>query len=886
MSGLFGWARRSKYVKELEGELRFHVDELTDEYAAAGLEAGEARRRALLKLGNPQRIREQAREMGWGRYVSDFFRDMRFAVRSLRRAANITGVAVAALALGIGFSATVFSVVYNGVLRPFPYRAANRLASIEVGSPKSDETGRLVMFPLDDVAAFRTDTRDFEDVAGYSTWYIRYLHDGGAEMLHGGALTPNAMEFFGMRPVLGRALTPGDSEPNAPAVVVLNYRFWKERFHGDRNVLGATLELGGRTRTIVGVMPPRFQLLGSDLYLPVPWQSSQLLDEQEPTFFFANAILRRSVSRQAASAGLSVIVSQLARAKPHDFPDHAVGFARDWSEALYRDYEKMFYLLAAAVGLLLVISCSNAAGLLLVHASARQREMAVRTALGAGWHRLMRQFLAESLVLASAGCMMGCLLTWGALSVISKWLAQGVFCGEADVHLNWVTLLIALSVSFVATIAAGIAPAIVSLRGDLQKQLGSAGVGVHASFRGGGFRSGLVAGQVALSVVLLVAAGLVMRTFLAMMHVDYGIRSTNLLSAWAAFPKGKYKTGEERSQYIDRLMDAIEGIPGVVSASESFNMPLVGGPDTVLSIEGKPHQGKWTTMIDACSADYFKTLGLELLRGRLFSAGEIAGEQDVAVINQALARKYFAGEDPIGREIQLEVPYDAGIENGMREDTSHKLPFSILGIVSDYRNSGIEKPPSPEVFIPHTFVPLEGFGFLVRTGIDPDLLINNMRHVMWNIDPDIVLTEPMTIDQFLEDRTYAKSRFGVISFAVCAGVGLFLSLIGIFTITAYTVSLMTHEIGIRMALGARGGDVLKMVLRKCLKVVGFGISAGLAAALLLVPTLRSQLWGVSAFDGITFGFVILLLAGAGALAAYLPALRALRVDPNTALRAE
>lgn len=879
MAKLFGWRRRAEYVRELEGELRFHVDELTDQYAESGLEPAEARRQALLKLGNPLRIREQVRELGWSRYLNDLYRDLRFAVRSLRRAGNIAVVAVAALALGIGFSTTVFSVVYNGVLRPFPYRSADRLVNIEAGDPKSDDSAKRVMFSLEEITAFRTDVRDFEDVAGYSTWYIRYLHDGGAEMLHGGALTPNAMEFFGMRPLLGRSLTPADSQPSAPPVLLLNYRFWMQRFHGDRNVLGTTLYLGGRTRTIVGIMPPRFQLLGSDFYLPVSWQSNELIDEQEPTYFFANAILRRGVSPGSASAGLSVIVDQLARAHPHDFPDHAAGIAQDWNDALYRDDEKMFYLLAAAVGLLLIISCSNAAGLLLVHASARQKEMAVRTALGAGRNRLMRQFLAESLVLASAGCLMGCLLTWGALGVICKWLAQGVFCGEADVHLNWLTLVIATVVSFVATIAAGIAPAIVSLRGDLQKQLGSAGVGVHASFRGAGFRSALVVGQVALSVVLLVAAGLVMRTFLAMMHVDYGIRSTNLLAAWSVFPKGKYKTGDERSQYIDRLMNAIEDIPGVVSASEGFNMPLSGGPETDLTIKGKPHQGRWSSMIDAGSTDYFKTLGLQLLRGRFFTSADIAGKRSVVVINQALARKYFAGEDPVGKEIQFDVPEG-------REHASHKMSFSIIGIASDFRNSGIEKPPSPELFIPHSFVPLGGFGFLVRTGIDPDLLLNSMRRVMWNLDPDITLTEPMTMDQFLEDRTYAKSRFGVISFAVCAGVGLFLSLIGIFTITAYTVSLMTHEIGIRMALGAQPGDVLEMVLRKCLKVVGIGIAAGLAISVLLVPLLRSQLWGVSAFDGITFALVVALLACAGALAAYLPARGAVRIDPNTALRAE
>lgn len=884
MGRLFRWSRKAEYARDLEGELRFHVEELTDEYAESGLEPEEARRLALLKLGNPVRIREQVREMSWARYFTDLFRDVRFALRSLRRAGNITAVAVAALALGIGFSATVFSVVYNGVLRPFPYRAADRLASIEVGDPKSiaanSDEGQRRMFTLEEVAAFRTDTHDFEDVTGYSTWYIRYLHDGGVEMLHGGALTPNAMDFFGMRPILGRALTAADSRPNAAPVILLNYRFWKDRFHGDAGVLGTTLDLGGRTRTIVGVMPQRFQLLGSDLYLPVPWHSSQLQDEREPDYYFANAIVRRGVSRESASAGLNVIVQQLVRQNPKDYPDHPIAVARDWSEALYASFERMFFLLAAAVGLLLLISCSNAAGLLLVHASARQKEMAVRTALGAQRHRLVRQFLAESLVLATAGCLMGCLLTWGALQFIGKgWLARGVFCGEADVRLNWPTLILAVCVSFVATIAAGLAPAIVSLRGNLQKQLGSNGVGVHASFRGGGFRSALVIGQVALSVVLLVSAGLVMRTFLALTHVDYGIQATNLLFTWAPFPKAKYKTGAEKNQYIEQLMAKIESLPGVVSATEAFGIPLFGGPDTAINVVGQPHQGRWASMIDACTVDYFKTLGLQLLRGRLLSEDEIAGKRNVTVINQEFARKYFGTTNPIGRQVELEVP-------GEIQHTPQKATFSIIGVVSDFRNAGLESPPEPQTLIPHSFIAEDGFGLLVRTQTDPKLQLNSIRRVMWNMDPEITLTEPKTLDEFLDEREYAKPRYGVVSFAVCAGVGLLLSLIGIFTITAYTVSLMTHEIGIRMALGARPGDVLEMVLRKCLKVVGIGIAVGLGVALGVVPLLRSQLWGVSAFDGVTFGVVVVLLIAAGALAAYLPALRAVRIDPNTALRAE
>jgi putative ABC transport system permease protein len=877
---LFRRPETSDLIRELEDELRFHVDELTDEYTASGWSLAEARRRALVKLGNPQRVTEQVRENSWRRRVADLCQDLCFAVRSLRRAGRITFVAVAALALGIGFSATVFSVVHNGVLHPFPYRSADRLANIVVSSAHGENQGRRGMFSLEEIAAFRKATRAFEDVVGYSTWFVRYVHDGGAEVVHGGAVTSNAMDFFGMRPILGRGLSARDSQPDAPPVVLLNYRFWTDHFNADPRVLGSTMLLAGRVRTVVGVMPPRFQLLGSDLYLPVPWQTNRLLDENEPDDFFANAIVRRSVSLDAAGSALTVMVQQLARVHPKDYPDHPVAQVKDWSDALFSDFKRMFLLLAAAVGLLLVISCSNAAGLLLVHASSRQKEMAVRTALGAGRRRLVRQFLAESMVLAGVGCIMGCLLAWLALQLLANgWISRNVLCMEADVRLDRSTLILAVCISFLATIAAGIAPAIASLRGNVQEQLGSSGIGVHASFRGGGFRSGLVIGQVALSVVLLVFAGLVTRTFLALTHVDFGMSPANLLSGWISLSKAKYKSPEQRTQYIAQLLGGIETIPGVLSASESVGLPIYGGPLSDVTIPDKPHPEPWVTMFEPCSANYFHTLGIQLLSGRLLSDDDVASRRPVAVVNRTLARSYFGDQDPIGKQIKFnrldEIP-----------QAPRNVYFSIVGVVTDFTNSGVQSATKPEAFVPYSFISFGGFGILVRTAADPNLLMNSIRRVMWNLDPDVSITEPLTLVEYLARYSYAKPRFGVLALAICAGVGLLLSLIGIFTITAYTVSLLTHEIGIRMALGARPADVLGMVLRKCLRLVGAGIVVGIVASLALAPALRPQLWGVSTFDGITFLAVALLLLTAGMLASYLPALKAVQVDPNAALRAQ
>jgi putative ABC transport system permease protein len=871
---------RSDSDPELDAELAFHLQELIDEFVASGVSHEEARRRALLTLGNPERVREQVREMSWLNYVMDLGRDISFATRSLRGAGRAGIVAVLALALGIGFSTTVFSIVYNGVLHPFPYRSADRLATISIADGQRGIKYGRGMFTPEEILAFRRETRVFEDVAGYGTWYIRYTYGSAAEILHGGALTPNAMAFFGMQPILGRAFSDHDSQPGAPPVVLLNYLFWKERFHQDPGVIGTTMILGGRPRTVVGVMPPRFQLLGSDLYLPVPWQSSRPLEENKPDYFFANALVRRDVSLKAAGADLDVVVRQLLHDHPRDFPDHPVSLVRSWSDALFQDYKRMFLLLAAAVGLLLMISCSNAAGLLLVHASSRSREMAVRSALGAGRARLARQFLAESMVLAAAGYLLGCIFTALALHWLSgAWMARYVLCMEADVTLNRSTLLLAGCLSFVATVAAGLAPSIVFLRGNLQQQLGSNGQGVHTSFHGAKFRSALVVGQVALSVVLLVSAGLTMRSFVALTHIDFGIRATNLLSSWISFPKGSYETAEQKKQYVERLLTRLDQLPGVVNASVSLGQPLYGGPISDVTIPGKPHGERWETMFDACSASYFETLGLQLLRGRLLSSDDVATGRHVAVINQTLARRYFGAEDPIGKEIRFNLLDDI-------PETPHNLYFSIIGVVSDFTNAGIEKPPMPEAFLPHSFTGFGGRGVLVRTAVDPNALLNSMRRAMWDLDPRIVLSEPLALEDYLARNSYAKPRFGVVAFGVCALVGLLLSLIGIFTVTAYTVSLLTHEIGIRMAFGAQRSDVLNLVLSKGLRLVVAGIMLGLVASLLLVPVLHTQLWGVSMFDGFTFLIVALLLLATGMLASYLPALRAMRVDPNSALRCE
>ena len=878
---MFGLWHRSKFDAELAAELELHLAELTAANRAAGMSQEEARQKALLSLGNPQRVKESCREALWTAPLEDALRDAAYALRSLRKARGLNLMTVLALALGIGCSTIIFSVVYNGVLHPFAYRAAERLVALRIDDQREASHGFRYEFRLDEIAAFRQEERSFEDVVGYGNWYATYAHDGTAETLQGSALTSNGMEFFGMQPLLGRGLTESDARQGAAEAVLLNYRFWKKQFLGDPGVLGKPMILDGRPRTIIGVMPARFQVAGANFWMPVSWNAQHVPEENEPRFLWATAILKRGVKLEAATADLNVVARQLARVHPGEYPKQFSMKATSLSEAVVADFKRTLLLLAAAVALLLLLSCSNAACLLLVRASARVKEMAMRSALGASRGRLVRQSLVETLVLAAAGCAVGCTLAFLGLKVVAAALLAPFtqIPWEASIRLNWPALLFAVGISLGSALLTGLAPAMYAGRGVVQAQLGGTGVGVSASFLGTGFRSALVIGQVGLSVVLFISAGLTVRSFVALTHADLGFRTGNVLEGSIHFPRGKYENAEEKSKYIDQLLAKLAALPGVTNVAEAIGPSLDGGPVSDVSIPGKTQTESRAAMIEACSEGYFRTLGLRLLHGRLLSTDDVATGRLVAVINQTLAKQYFSQADPLGWEIRFKR-LDGIMPAG------RKASFEIVGVVSDFRNQGLARPTMPEAFVPHSFTAFGDRGILVRTAIKPTALQESVRRTVWKMDPAVVLREMSTLENHMEERVYAKPRLSLISLSVCALLGLVLAVIGISSVMAYSVSLLTHEIGVRTALGARQSTVLLMVLKKGMKLVGTGMLLGFGAVFVFAPMVHERPLGISSLDLLTLVACGAVLLAAGLLACYFPALRATRVDTSTALRCE
>jgi putative ABC transport system permease protein len=877
--------RRARLDQEHDAEVAAHLDLATDENRKNGMSAEEARRQALIQLGGVAQTKENYRDHRGIAWLETLFRDLRFALRMLRKSPAFCVVAILALALGIGFSSIVFSIFYNGILNPFPYRDANRLMAISVMDDRNATRQFRPVFHLDEIIALRNRNHTFEDIVGVSSWDVVYTRKGITELVHGCVMTPNATEFYGVPPMLGRGLMERDAQPGADPVVLLGYEYWKKEFQQDKSVVGKTMMIDNHARTVIGVMPPRFYLFGADFYAVISWDRTEpsladAMANNDPYFFFPTGILKKGISRETANADLLAIAQRLVPLHKDDYPEKFHINTRGFSDAIVGDFKQTMFFLIGAVALLLLISSSNVASLLLTHHSARAKEIALRSALGASRGRLIRQLLLESFVLGAVGCLAGSFLASGGLKAAKTLDAALQIPGESDISLNWQVLLFAVAVSLLTALLFGLSPAFFAVRKDLRENLQSSGVNANSSQRGGKIRAGLVVGQVALSMLLLVFAGLVIRSFIAITNFDPGISTKNVFVADVHFPGHQYDSAESKRAYFEQALARISSIPGVVNAATAIAFPIEGGAGTDdVTIPGKPHDKHWTTSFEACSEGYFQTLGSRLLRGRLISSSDVASARRIAVVNQTLSDQYFPNQNPIGQQIKFNVLDQI-------PGTPHDAYFEIVGIVSDFRNVGLQQSVQPQAFVPYTF---SGFGdraILIRTAANPNLFVNTFRRVLGDVDPKPILSHPDTLEGLLHTHEYVKPKFRLISFGTCAGIGLGLALIGLFGVMSYSVALQTQELGVRMALGAQRSDILTLVLRKGVLLVGSGLFLGLLVAFLSVRILQSQLWGVSAFDRGAFVLAPLALLAAGLLACYLPARRATRVDPLVALRYE
>jgi len=816
-------------------------------------------------------------------FIDNFFRDLRYSFRSLRRDRRLALLAIFALALGIGATTIVFSVIYNGLLHPFPYKGGDRLVNFMIHDVKESRTGGRSGYSMTEMLDYRQQNHVLEDVMGCNNLDVLYSNGEGTQHFDGVVLTPNTFTFLDVQPLLGRMITAEDAKPGAAPVFAMNYRIWKTQFNADPKIVGTTMILNGELRTLVAVMPRRFGLCGGEVWVPTSWKRSaptntELIGDED--FFWTIARLKPGVSEQAAAADLDVVAHGIAKAYPKRYPEKFAVQLATLASNVVGDFKGMLYALIGAVTMLLLIACSNVANLLLSRATSREKEIAVRASIGATRGQLIWQLLVESFILALAGGSAGCFFAYGGL----KWIVASIplhqwIPDEAAIGLNLTVLAFTLVVAMLTTILCGLAPALHAARKDLQARLKDTGHGVHGGFRHGKFRTGLVIAEVGLSIVLLVGAGLMMRSVFALTHVDLGFNPKNILVVRIPLPKGRYDTAVQKKLFFEEVLRRVRGVPGVVNATETISLPPYGGPRSEVVIPGKTRAEAWNAMFQACSETYFPTMDRHLLRGTLLSANDIETARPVAVINQTLARDFFGKEDPIGQKINFKILDEI-------PETPHGAYFEIIGIVTDAKNRGLRDPVMPEAFLPYTISGFGDRGILVRTAVDPDSVLNSVRKEIWGVDRNVALADTGSLESYLEKFSYAQPRFGVASLGAFAGIGLMLVVIGVFSVMAYTVSLQTHEIGIRMALGAQQGNVLHMVLRKGMRLIAAGIVIGLVASFALTRLLASQIWGVSAMDPLTFSAVVAVVIAVGLVACLLPARRATRVDPLVALRYE
>jgi predicted permease len=803
-----------------------------------------------------------------------FWKDLVYAGRGLRKQPGFTAVAIVTLALGIGSATTIFSAIQNILLDPFPYTDARSVVAVQIHDNASSRPGGRTFYRSAEFLDLQEQARSFREVIGGTQLDVLWSTGEGTEQLTGGYVTPNTFQFLGVPAQIGRGIVPEDAAPGAPPVFVMAYKMWVKHFNRDTSILGRSFTLNGAPMTLVGVMPQRFTKLGADLWI------ARAMERSSRDFWMFQAKLRPGVTVQQAQADAEIVVRRLAQVYPDNYPKNFSVQIVSWVESLVGQFGKTLYTIAAAVGLLLFIACGNVANMLLARATAREKEMAIRSSLGAGRSRLIGQLLAESLLLAIGGGALGCLLAYAGIQGLVALIPDGLIPREAQIRLNAPVLLFSLLTAMLTAVLFGLAPALAAARKNLVEPLKDAGKGVSGGFRKGRLRNALVVGEVALSLILLAGAGLLIRSFIRLQTVDLGFNPNGILFARTPFPRGQYETAEEKERFFRALLARIHRLPGVVAATESTTLPPYGGVRSDIDISGKTHTEKWQSIVQLVSEGYFPTLQLKLVRGRVLSEAEVNGARKVAVVNQTLVNRFLPGEDPIGKLIRLRS-FETRPQGAIRDAV-----FEVVGVVGDAKNQGIQEPILPEMFVPHSITGEFFRAILVRTSGAPAPLLRSVQREIWAVDRNVAMTDTGTLDEYLTRFAYAEPRFGLVLMAVFAGVGLLLVALGVFSVIAYTVSRQTHEIGIRMALGAGRRDVLRMVFRMGGSLLGAGIVIGLLGALAATRVIATQLWGVSPRDPVTLATVVAVIVIAGFAACYFPARRATRVDPLIALRYE
>ena len=840
--------------------------------------------------------------------MSGLLGDFQYAIRNLRKDRRFAFVSIFALALGIGAATVAFSAFYNLLFNAFAARDSRRLVVFSVQNAESQGLAELNLQPLggslSELDAIRAQSQSFEEIVGYHRG-IDLLSDGkDNRQFYVGYVTGNAFDFYGVPPLLGRGILGEDAKAGAPPVFVMSFKTWNGEFNADPNILGKSYVVDGEQRTLVGIMPPRFQAFGAlqQIWIPITDTRKIAGAAAEPSVDTMMARLKPGVNIEVASAELDVVVKRLAKANPNQFPKHftaRVQSATDFlmgvfgigsaggPETEHFDIKHMLYDLLAGVMMLLLIACSGVANLLLARAAVREKEIAVRAALGASRGRLVRQLLVESSVLAVAACMLGCVFAYfGMKSVAAVVPHKGASIGgEAVIGLDFAVLFFTSGVTVLTTLLCGLAPALHAVGRDLQPQLTGSGKGTSGGLRHGKLRAGLVICEVGLSIVLLTGAGLMIRSFYALTHIDLGFNAKNLLFVATRSPRGSNTTDEQKAVTFKNVVERLRVLPGVTELAINNSLPGYNpGTRYEMGVPGSAHSER--AGIDGCSESLLETLEMRLMSGRWLSKSDMDSRQLVAVINQTMATHFFGAENPLGRQIEVKALDD-------HAQPPRDVYFQVVGVVRDVKDFGPQVPVLPMAFVPYTaskgttYSDFAGGILYLKTKGDPALLMHAVQQEVWAVDRSQMFSpQSGPYLNVFYDLTYSAHEFGLMTFVGVAGIALLLVVIGVFSVMAYTVSLQTQEIGIRMALGAQQSQILRMVLHRGFALLTAGIFIGLFASYALTRFLTSQIWGVSPTDPWTFGAVVVLVVGVGLAACFLPARRATQVDPLVALRYE